>query len=379
MTVKKIKVFDTTLRDGEQQACINFSQKQKLEIVAMLSDMGMDYIELMPCQNNMELNTVKKIIERNIPLTLVTPLKDIFLEQSMSLNSRIVLFQGVSDDLLSVRYSSSNINKVREKNINNFVESLKKIRDEKGCNIEIFIAGEDSVNADKGYLAKLLKAIDPYIDAFIICDSKGTSNPAEISDLVSFVKLNTDVDIGIHTHNDLGNANANAVEAIKSGASILNGTITGIGERAGNCNIRKVLEELKEDGIIAENLNYDMLDEVESLVYKHAKRSASVPHSPQAFWHETGVHVNALLSDISKGYNAVDPKTLGLEHKVFFGKKSGVSNFKYFFRDHDTKILEKLRDTIKEHSIINNKSYTFEEVMEIIKEKHPDIHKDLKS
>lgn len=362
----ELKVCDSTLRDGEQQACINFTQDQKLEIADLLQRLGIDSLDMMPCQNEVEQETVRLIVERGMPVVNLTPLNKRLIDQSLSLSPRILLFQAVSDELLSIRYKTDNIQDARRQNLDAFVQHGKYVK-ERCPTAEVSMAGEDSAGADESYLKELIRAITPYCDDFHFADSKGIARPEEIRSAILQLSRSADIEIGIHTHNDLGNADANAVAAIKAGATVLSGTITGIGERAGNCDIRKVLELLKADDIIFSNIDYDLFDEAEAVVREYAGRERSKPLSERAFWHETGIHVNALLTDPAKGYCAVDPKTLGLKHQIFFGKKSGISSFKYFFGcTFSNEQLIRLRDLIKEVSLRENRSYSYDEMIAVI-------------
>jgi len=364
---KDIKIFDNTLRDGEQQACINFSKYQKDELAVLLKQLGFDYIDLMPCQNSVEEEIALDLINKGIPLSLSTPLKDMYIEQSMGIANNLSVFQAVSDELLSIRYKTNDIEKARKQNIDNFVYYLKLIR-EKSPDANIFAIGEDTTNADREYLLEFVNAITPFADAFIICDSKGIAKPKEFGKLTKFLFDNANIQLGIHTHNDLGYAEDNAIEAIRNGARILTGTINGIGERAGNCDIRKVLSVLREeDNIILPNIKYDLFDKVEKVVREYAVIDRASPNTPQAFWHETGIHVNALLSDPAKGYNAVDPNELGFSHNIFFGKKSGISNFKWYLGSSVSEdILKEYVYSIKEKSIQENRSFTWQETQKIL-------------
>ena len=123
----ELKVCDSTLRDGEQQACINFTQDQKLEIADLLQRLGIDSLDMMPCQNEVEQETVRLIVERGMPVVNLTPLNKRLIDQSLSLSPRILLFQAVSDELLSIRYKTDNIQDARRQNLDAFVQHGKYV------------------------------------------------------------------------------------------------------------------------------------------------------------------------------------------------------------------------------------------------------------
>jgi benzylmalate synthase len=170
----------------------------------------------------------------------------------------------------------------------------------------------------------------------------------------------------------------NTVSAIKAGASIIHGTFTGIGERAGNANLGNVLNILKKDGIIFDQINYGLIPDIENKILEYAKRGPAAPFSEEAFYHESGIHAHAIHNGSARAYCAFDPELLGHKHRIIFGKQSGVSNFAYYLGDlfpHEK--LSEFRDKLKPIAARTNRSYFFENAMKLLKldEKSPDVAK----
>jgi len=361
---RKIIIVDTTLRDGEQQALINFNKEQKLELAEIIKNIGVDFIDLMPISNYLETEVCESL--QKYPLLLSTPLTDEAIGLSSRFNQNIVFFQAVSDDLLKIRNNQATVEDVRRYNIERFKEILPKIKEKTQGKIKIFIAGEDSSRANLDYLISFIKSVQEYIDGFFFCDSIGYLISDKTTEIISKIKKEITCMLGIHTHNDLGFADKNTVEAVLAGADIISGTFTGIGERAGNANLGNVVKILREKGIILDNINYSLVEKAEKLVYKFAKRKPAKPFSKEAFYVETGMHVNALL-DSPVGYSLFNPALLGFEHEVFFGKKCGISNFRWYFKDKfSDEDYATFRDKIKKVSIEKNKSFSFNEAKKIL-------------
>ncbi|NTV40945.1 MAG: 2-isopropylmalate synthase, partial [Candidatus Moranbacteria bacterium] len=232
----------------------------------------------------------------------------------------------------------------------------------KGLNV--IFAGEDSTRTEKKYLLKFIKSIEKYIFGFIICDTVGILTPSKTKKLVLEIKDKIDCKLGVHFHNDRGLADKNTLAAIESGAVIVSGTTGGIGERAGNADLCNIALNCKVGDIDLEKLTA-----IKSLVYKLGGSKPAKPLSRRAFWHESGIHVNALLKD-PLSYNASLPEKNGRNNKFFFGKFSGISNYRYLFKDkYSEKQLIKMRDFFKELSYKNKKSYSAGEIRRILLEK----------
>jgi benzylmalate synthase len=358
----KLLIIDETLRDGEQQAGINFSYEQKLDLASKIFDAGVDFITLMPVISDEEYLVSKQISEKGKVLCL-TPCNESFIETSLSVSKYILLFQGVSDFLMKHRHKTEDVYLARKNNNKLILSCLEKSVSK---NAEVHFGLEDASRANRQYLKEVLNLINPFVSLIYIADSVGVMKPEEIKDLVLFIKQNTNHPLVIHTHNDIGLADENAVAAVEAGCVGLSGTFTGIGERAGNMNIFNVVKKLKDIGFVSE-LDFSKINEIEESVIKFAQRVPAEPFSDEAFWHESGIHAHALLSKNPVAYNGVDPDSVGKKHVILFGKKSGISNFKFYLGDKysDDQYRDFLK-IIKDKSIKENKTFTFDETKSIL-------------
>jgi isopropylmalate/homocitrate/citramalate synthase len=353
-----IKIYDDTIRDGEQQVGVFFTTTQKDRLAEAFKEVGIQEIVLMSGVHEVEDGLIKKLAQKNIPITPLSMLDERYVDLAVENNvKRIMLVYGVSDILLNSRGVS------REEILERSIDVAKYAR---SCGLYVDFAGEDSTRADFSYLSQLGRYLQSFIDYFFICDTIGVLKPEESGDFVRRFIGETGNRVGLHYHNDLGLATENTIQGVLSGAEIISGTFTGIGERAGNISIENVLLRLRaEHGIVAENIDYNGIPEVVALVRDFSRMGPAKPFSEEAQYVESGLHVNGLLKD-PRTYNPFPKKPPIL----FFGKQSGASNFQYLFE----RILEdpqpkerylEMRDVIKDMSITQRRSFSTKEVREM--------------
>jgi len=357
----KLIISDETLRDGEQQVGVNFSIKEKFKIAKELARIGVDNIAIMPAISKYEETLAKKLLKSSfgnkIYASVMLDKKSV--DHAIKLGFRkIILFSSLSDRLLKIKNTTKN---------QNLKKALSICRSAKNKGIKIFFAGEDASRANLNYVTKFILTIQKYIDGFILCDTVGVLSPIKTKKFIKRIKKNTSCEIGVHFHNDRGLVNKNSVIAIQNGATILSATIGGIGERAGNADLVKILLELKRKGIIVNGINYLKLLKSRNLVYKLGGSKPAKPYTAKAFWHESGIHINALLKDPAS-YNSFPPEKYNKKNRFFFGKFSGISNYKFLFGNkYSDEELIKIRDKIKELAYKNKKSYTGKEIRQLLK------------
>lgn len=356
----RLIISDETLRDGEQQVGVNFSIREKFLIAKKLAEAGVNQIAIMPIVSKHEERLAKRLLKTDFSEKIYasTMLDKGFIDHSFNLGfRRIILFSPLSERLLKIKRLT------KEENLKKSV-SICKYANNKG--MQIFFAGEDATRTNTDYIIRFIKGIEKFISGFILCDTVGILTPNKTKRIIKTIKENTKCDLGVHFHNDRGLANENTITAIKNGANIISTTIGGIGERAGNADLLKVLFELKKSRTALKDLNYSRLLLLKKLVYRMGGSKPAKPFSHRAFWHESGIHVNALLKD-SLSYNSFPPEKFGKENKIFFGKFSGISNYRFLFGNkYNDKKLSKIRDKIKEISYKNKKSFSENEVLKIV-------------
>lgn len=356
-------ISDETLRDGEQQVGVNFSISQKYKLASDILNTGVDQLAIMPWISKYEEQLAKKILKSKIDTNKVyasVMLGKKFIDHAYKLGFKnIILFSSLSERLLGLK------NKTMAENLE---EAYFFCRYIKGKKMKIFFAGEDATRADLEYLKKFIKTIEIYLDGFIVCDTVGILTPQTTEKLIKKLAGDFNLPIGVHFHNDRSLALKNSLVAVKNGAKIISGTFGGIGERAGNLDLCSFLFSLKKGGTSLQKINYKKIKNVKEKVYFFGGGRPAKPYSTRAFWHESGIHVNCLLKD-NLSYNSFPPEKFGKKTRIFFGKLSGVSNYKYLFKEkYSEKQLELIRDRIKDLAYQQNKSFSSKEVKKLIKE-----------
>ncbi|MGD1917908.1 MAG: 2-isopropylmalate synthase [Pleurocapsa sp.] len=380
METIRLKIFDETLRDGEQQVGIFFDEKTKYTLANLINQTGVHHIALMPAVHNTEAALVIHLVERGFSKTLAasTMMGKKYIDESIACGVKtIILFNGVSDRLLWLRDSefrdrilpekivSSTINRIRQKALTKIIDNLKYAHS-KG--LKICFAAEDASRADFDFLVECITKFQSYIDHFILCDTVGILNPEDtkiwVRNLVDFTE--NQVPLTVHFHNDRGLALENTIQAILAGATGISGTFGGIGERAGNAAIEQVLHGLRlRYGWEVAGINYDALTKVTQ--YLSSQRFvANPPYSPESLRYETGIHVESLLRDHHSYYLFA-----GHQPEIWFGKFSGASNLKYLFekqlnQPQSNETYQKLREKIKQLSIQKKCSFSLQEIISIL-------------
>uniref|UniRef100_A0A2P1CZA5 2-isopropylmalate synthase n=1 Tax=Nostoc sp. HIID-D1B TaxID=2027338 RepID=A0A2P1CZA5_9NOSO len=387
METLPIKIYDETLRDGEQQAGIFFSYPTKQKLAHLIAQTGVAGFNVMPCVCEQESELTKTLVSEGFDrlITAATLMQKQYIDHAKDCGvKRIILFQGLSDRLLFLRdpqirllnefkgktidddIPAKIIERIRQNAIDVIVENLHYATTVAGLRVDF--AAEDASRADFDFLVQCIRSFGPYIEHFMLCDTVGVLTPEKsyiwINDLL---QRTTGVAFGVHYHNDMGLALENTLQSIMSGASYVSGTFCGIGERAGNVAIEQVLNGLRvRFGIEVKGINYDAIATVTDYMEELGVCPAS-PYSQTAQRHESGIHVNSLFSD-PQSYAALPYNSI----EVLFGKWSGVSNFQYLFEKQlqnpqPRKLYEKMRSVIKSLAVEQERYFTANEVLELWK------------
>ena len=375
MSKEKIYIFDTTLRDGAQTQGVDFSIDDKLKIAKALDDLGVDYIEGgWPGANPTDTEFFQKKIKlNNSVLTAFGMTKragrsaenDPGLSSILNSNTPAVCLVGKSWDFhVDVALGISN-----EENLENISESAKLFVKEKK---EFMFDAEhffDGFKNNKEYALSCIKsAYDNGARWIVLCDTNGGTLPNEVSEIVNeVVKSVPGKNLGIHAHNDTGNAVANSLTAVLSGVRQIQGTINGLGERCGNANLMSVIPTLHlketysknyEINIKKENIGKltqcsRLLDEI-----LNRKPNQHLPYvGAAAFSHKGGLHVSAVQKD-PKTYEHINPEEVGNVRNIVVSDQSGKSNIVsrlksigIDFKQDDPKI-KKLLEEVKDREFI---------------------------
>ena len=343
MSKEQLYIFDTTLRDGAQTQGVDFSIDDKEKISSALDKLGVDYVEGgWPGANPTDTEFFNK--DHNFKTTKLTAFgmtkktghsadNDTGLSALLNSNTPAVCLVGKSWDFhVDVALGISN-----EENLENISESTKhfvKANKEFMFDAEHFF---DGYKANSKYALSCIKAaFDQGARWIVLCDTNGGTLPHEVSKIVTEVsKVIPGENLGIHAHNDTGNAVANSLVAVMSGVRQIQGTINGLGERCGNANLMSLIPTffLKKDfsskfetGIKSNNMKNltecsRLLDEI-----LNRKPNQHMPYvGAAAFSHKGGLHVSAVQKD-PKTYEHIDPIDVGNVRNIVISDQSGKSN-----------------------------------------------------
>ncbi|SET04847.1 2-isopropylmalate synthase [Salinibacillus kushneri] len=335
----QIKFFDTTLRDGEQSPGVNLNQLEKIEIAKQLERLGMDIMEAgFPASSKGDFEAVRQIA-RTIKNTSVTGLArttkediDIAWEALKdAAEPRIHIFLATSPI-----HMTHKLKKTPDDVIQTSVDMVSYAK-KKFTHVEW--SAEDASRSDLDFLVKIIeKVIDAGATVINLPDTVGYTTPEEYGRMFRYVREhvpNIDrVSLSAHCHDDLGMAVANSIAAIENGATQIEGTINGIGERAGNASLEEIAVALK--------IRNDHYQHSTNLVLNEIKRTSDliskftgmmVPGNKavvgrNAFAHESGIHQDGVLKEAST-YEIITPEMVGIKsNNLFLGKHSGRHAFK---------------------------------------------------
>ncbi|RYE11886.1 MAG: 2-isopropylmalate synthase [Sphingobacteriaceae bacterium] len=316
-----IYVFDTTLRDGEQVPGCQLSTSEKIEIARELEALGVDVIEAgFPVSSPGDFQSVveiSKAVKNPIVCALTRAHKGDIDSAVASLQyakrPRIHTGIGASDMHIKHKFNST-----REEILERAVNAVKYA---KGFVEDIEFYAEDAGRADIEYLAKMVEAVIAAGATVVnIPDTNGYCLPDQYGSKIRFLKENVkNIDqaiISVHCHNDLGLATANAISGLHNGARQIEGTINGIGERAGNTSIEEVVMILKTH----QNLNLP-IDHINTKAFYEISRMVStqmrMPVQPNkaivgsnAFAHSSGIHQDGFLK-MRENYEIIKPEDVG--------------------------------------------------------------------
>ena len=317
-------IDDTTLRDGEQTAGVVFSKREKIAIARMLDSIGVGEIECgIPAMGAEEQAGIKSLVDLGLNARLITWNRALVPEIQASIAcgvSAVDISLSVSDQMI--------IHKLR-KDRAAVKEQLKvALGFAKQHNLYVSVGGEDASRADMGFLVELMEITRALGgDRFRFCDTLGIMDPFSMFDKVAFLRQAVpEVDIEVHTHNDLGMATANAIAGIRAGAKFVNTTINGLGERAGNAALEEVVMGLKHACGIETGIDTHRFREMSLFVAKASHRPLSVSKpvvGSRVYSHESGLHADGIIKN-SRNYEGFDPAEVGMTRSIVIGKHSGT-------------------------------------------------------
>jgi isopropylmalate/homocitrate/citramalate synthase len=319
---KGIVIYDTTLRDGEQMVGVRFTRIQKLEIARRLAKIGVHQIELgFPAVSDEEQSTIKAIVKEGLgPKMLV-------LSRLVKEDIDAAVDTGADMVMLFIATSGIHLKHKLGKTREQVKEMLAEATDHaKARGIEFSFTTEDATRSDWGFMDDLFKMAETAGASRVgIADTTGSATPEAVAFIIKKLKRISKLPLSVHLHNDFGLALASALASIREGATHINASVSGLGERAGNVPLEQLVASLQVLYGIELGVDMEGLTDLSRMVAGYAKVQLS-PHTPlvgrNAFAHESGIHVAAVLNEPST-YEPIPPECVGNRRRICFGKHSG--------------------------------------------------------
>jgi homocitrate synthase NifV len=329
-TQRSVIIDDTTLRDGEQSAGVAFSLDERLAIAAQLDRAGVPELEIgIPAMGEEERESVRAIAELGLGARLLvwSRLRADDLRQCAGLGVQMVD--------LSIPVSDQQIHHKLGRNRDwVLAEIARQVPTALDAGLAVCVGGEDASRADSDFLLRVLECAQRAgAGRFRFADTLGVMEPFGVLDTMRRLRAVADIELEMHAHDDLGLATANTLSAILGGATHVNTTVHGLGERAGNAPLEEVVMGLKHLYAIDTGIDPQQFASLSGLVAQASGRPVAWQKSllgEGAFTHEAGIHVDGLLKD-PRNYQAINPAELGRMHTLVLGKHSGTRSVQQAF------------------------------------------------
>lgn len=344
MSDKRIRIFDTTLRDGEQAPGCSMTLREKLRVARALSELNVDIIEAgFPAASPGDFESVKAIADENMGPVIcglarcnAGDIEKVHAAVKGAQRHRIHVFVATSQI-----HREYKLKMAKEEIIKSAVGAIKMAREL--CD-DVEFSPEDASRTELAYLAEVVSAaIEAGATTVNIPDTVGYTVPGEFDQLFRYLKEHVQridaITLSVHCHNDLGMAVANSLAAVAAGARQVECTINGIGERAGNCSLEEVVMAVKtraeffglDTGVDTTRL-YPTSRLVSSITGMHPPRNKAIV-GENAFAHEAGIHQHGMLQHAST-YEIMRPEDVGMSRSnLVLGKHSGRHAFRNRVRE----------------------------------------------
>ncbi len=324
---RRIRVLDSTLREGEQHPGVTFTNKQRIQIAWMLDYFGVDQIEISPVVSEDHFEATKTIIKQGLKADIVAHVRALKEDVDVALKCDpkwTATYLGISDI-----HMKDKLRITREEALRRAVETVEYA---KSHGLKMRFTVEDGSRADPEFLLKVCKAIEEAgVDRISLPDTVGIMRPKGMFNFVKMVKEKIKVPLDVHCHNDIGLAVANAFAGIDAGAEQIHTTIDGIGERTGIPSLAEVAVAMTYLYKSPNDFRLDMLTDLSRLIEEY---TGIVPYDskplvgPTAYKHKAGTHLAAILRNPA-AYEPIPPRVVGNRRKIVFGELAGKSGSAY--------------------------------------------------
>jgi len=341
---ERVKILDTTLRDGEQTPNVALSSDDKLKIAQALDELGADIIEAgFPINSEGEAEAVKRIANAGLKSEICA------LCRATESDIDAALACDVDSVHIFLATSKTHLEKKLKITQEEAVEKARaSVRYAKDHGLVVEFSAEDGTRTELEFLHKIHKVVeDAGVDRIDIPDTVGVMTPPAMTQFVAEIKKNTRVPLAVHCHDDFGLSVANSLAGVLGGAEEVHCTINGLGERAGNAALEEVVMGLQAFYGIKTRINTRKMAFVSRLVSQLT--AIAVPPNKaivgeNAFSHESGIHVHGVLSECST-YEPMRPELVGKERTFVVGKHSGIHAVQNKLKEYG---LELQHDQMKE-------------------------------
>jgi len=338
--MQKVQLYDTTLRDGSQAEGISYSVMDKIRIAQELDKFGIHYIEGgWPGSNPKDREFFEKISKaglKNSKICAFSMTRRPNIKASLDNNIKALLKSKAQVITIVGKTWDFHVTQVLKTTLN---ENLEMIKDTISFLVKkgfiVFYDAEhffDAYKANKDYSLKtLIAAIEAGALSICLCDTNGGSLPSQITSVINEIKAKIKIDLGIHCHNDSGVAIANSLAAVEAGATIVQGTINGYGERCGNADLIPIIANLKiklkinciTDAALKQIMHLShFISEISNMRVKNEQPFVG----ESAFAHKGGMHINAIMKN-PLTYEHIDPELVGNHRRILvseLGGKTGI-------------------------------------------------------
>ncbi|WNZ26918.1 homocitrate synthase [Leptolyngbya sp. NK1-12] len=369
MTNSLIQINDTTLRDGEQAAGIAFNIEEKIAIATFLDSIGVQELEVgIPIMGQEEAESIRAIVNLGLRAKLLGWNRANLADIQASLNcglQRVHVSVPVSEIQIAAKFHGQwrvMLDRLRD--------SINFARDH---GLDVSVGGEDSSRANESFLLDVALLAQSWgAFRFRFCDTVGILDPLTTYKKVQRLVSRLMIPVEMHTHNDLGLATANALAGIQAGATSVNTTVNGLGERAGNAALEEVVMALKRIYGMQTDIDTKRLLELSRLVAK----ASNCPVPPwkaivgdNVFAHESGIHAHGVLQN-PVTYEPFAPEDVGWERRFVVGKHSGRHLVLSVLQQHgimlNSEEIQALLEAVRHQSVLVKRSLTVEELLSLV-------------